>query len=77
MPFFEYECLNCDNEFEELIRCDEDLGNIICPKCSSREVEKLLSLFGIVAPSGKVVTSGVGGGVSCSGCSKTSCAGCQ
>ena len=77
MPFFEFKCLTCESEFEELIRCDEDLQNIRCPKCDSTDAEKLLSLFGMVTPSGKVVTSGVGGGLSCSSCLKTSCAGCH
>lgn len=77
MPFFEYKCSICDKEFEELIRSETDLENLRCPQCGSTEVDKLLSLFGMVASNGKVVTSAPGGGNTCTGCAKTSCAGCH
>jgi putative FmdB family regulatory protein len=77
MPFFEYRCHSCQTQFEELIRSDEDLLNLRCPQCGASEVEKLLSLFGMVTPSGKVVTSTKGGGLACSSCAKTSCAACN
>jgi putative FmdB family regulatory protein len=77
MPFFEYKCLDCGKEFEELIRCEDDFASLRCPDCQSRNFQKLLSMFGMVTSGGKVVTSGVGGGLSCSGCAKSSCAGCK
>ena len=77
MPFYEYRCKSCNNEFEELIRCEADLESLKCPACGSVEAEKLLSMFGMVTPSGKVVTSTAGGGAGCSGCAKHSCAGCH
>ena len=77
MPFYEYRCLKCTADFEELIRFEADLENLKCPECGSRDISKKLSVFGMVAPSGKVVTSAPGGSSSCSGCAKHSCAGCH
>ncbi|MBC8276846.1 MAG: zinc ribbon domain-containing protein [FCB group bacterium] len=77
MPFYEYNCLKCQTDFEELIRCDEDIQNLNCPECGSPKIEKKLSLFGMVTPSGKSVSSAAGGGSSCTGCAKHSCAGCH
>ncbi|MGV3709689.1 MAG: FmdB family zinc ribbon protein [Gemmatimonas sp.] len=41
MPIFEFVCKSCDTEFEALVR-----GSSIpaCPKCSSVELERLLSM---------------------------------
>ena len=77
MPFYEYKCKSCDSEFEELIRCEADIDSLKCPSCGSTDIEKLLSMFGMVASSGKVVTSTPGGGSDCGGCAKHSCAGCH
>ena len=77
MPFYEYECFDCDYEFEEFIRCDEDITNLHCPQCGSRNFGKKLSVFGMKTPSGRVVTSQPGGGSACTGCLKTTCAGCH
>ena len=41
MPIFEYACRKCDHKFEELVRGKEKPG---CPKCKSKDLEKLLSL---------------------------------
>lgn len=77
MPFYEYRCQKCEHEFEELIRCEDDLKNLRCPQCGGEELGKLLSLFGMRTPGGKVVSSAPGGGAACAGCAKTSCAGCK
>ena len=41
MPIFEYSCRKCKNKFEELVRGKEKPA---CPKCESKDLEKLLSL---------------------------------
>lgn len=44
MPIYEYRCGTCDRYFEELV----DMSNadsIRCPKCDSKRVERLLSVF--------------------------------
>ena len=42
MPIFEYECKECRNPFELLVRSDT---RIACPSCDSERVVKKLSLF--------------------------------
>ncbi|MEO1994409.1 MAG: zinc ribbon domain-containing protein [Planctomycetaceae bacterium] len=46
MPIFEYQCAECDRQFEQLVRADEQVQ---CPACRSLKLEKLLSV-----PSGHV-----------------------
>jgi putative FmdB family regulatory protein len=42
MPLYEYQCEPCDHIFETLIRSSGDVAH--CPKCSSVDVTKLLSV---------------------------------
>jgi len=58
MPLYEYKCDECQNRFEELISGDQ---KVVCPKCGSEKVNKLLSTF--AAAGGN--TCGSPGGSSC------------
>ena len=49
MPLYEYECRECNNHFELLVR---ESTKLECPKCASVELEKQLSVFAVSAPSG-------------------------
>jgi len=73
MPIYEYYCQECDKKFETLIRSGEEAQ---CPKCGTKEVQKLLSACGFVSKTegGQTVSSSAGS--SCSGCSSASCSGC-
>jgi len=57
MPLFEYQCRDCGEKFEELVLGAET--GIVCPKCGSDQVGRLMSVF---ASSG--TGSGSGGGCS-------------
>lgn len=67
MPIFEYKCNKCCEDFEKLV-----FGNqtVECPKCSSKDVKKKFSTFGM---------KGVGnpGSSGCSSCSGGSCSTCH
>ena len=41
MPIFEYQCLECSREFEELVRGDEK--DVRCPECGAARLKKLMS----------------------------------
>jgi len=45
MPIFEYRCKKCDHEFEKIVF--NSTAGIVCPKCSGKETEKLLSGFAV------------------------------
>jgi putative FmdB family regulatory protein len=40
MPIYEFKCLKCAHEFEELVKVDQQAD---CPACGSDRVEKLFS----------------------------------
>ncbi|UCB46049.1 MAG: zinc ribbon domain-containing protein [Spirochaetota bacterium] len=71
MPVFEYQCNECENLFEILVRT-KDQG-ISCPRCNSAHVLKKFSTFAYKGdtPSQSTTSSG------CSTCSGGSCATCH
>jgi putative FmdB family regulatory protein len=70
MPIYNYRCTGCGAEFERLVRSDSD---VVCPGCSGRELERLMSLTARPASSGKPADYGrlgppAGGGCCGGGC---------
>ena len=43
MPIFEYTCSDCGKTFDDLIRCQDDEKAVVCKKCGSAKVTKLVS----------------------------------
>jgi putative FmdB family regulatory protein len=50
MPIYEYVCLKCNNKFALLQSLYPAQNDAECPKCSSKEVKKIISSF--CSPSG-------------------------
>lgn len=79
MPIYEFVCSKCGQEFEELILGSEE--KVICPKCGSNQVTKLMSACKfktggpIVMGSGTSNSSG-GSSSGCAGCSGGNCSTC-
>jgi putative FmdB family regulatory protein len=69
MPIYEYKCTACGEDFEKLV-----FGNkaVDCPKCSSPEVKKKMSTFGMSG-----VDKPFTGSSGCSTCSKGTCTSCK
>jgi putative FmdB family regulatory protein len=45
MPVYEYKCGECGERFERLVSLAEARRGTKCPKCSSKSVRKLMSVF--------------------------------
>lgn len=43
MPIFEYQCSDCDKEFERLV-FSEDTDRISCPGCKKNNIKKKMSV---------------------------------
>ena len=49
MPIFEYKCQDCGTQFEKIVTSSS--SNVVCRKCESPKVEKLLSIFAVATGS--------------------------
>ncbi|TKJ43130.1 FmdB family transcriptional regulator [candidate division TA06 bacterium B3_TA06] len=73
MPIREFCCRDCGASFEFLILKKSDEAKASCPKCKSRNLERLLSVFGVAGAVERPTASGGGG---CSTCSSSDCSTC-
>jgi putative FmdB family regulatory protein len=64
VPMYEFVCQGCQHEFEELVMSNSDV--VECPRCTSRDVGKVLSRFAFKS-----------GGVFRSSSQKSGCSGCH
>jgi putative FmdB family regulatory protein len=46
MPMYEYECMNCGLNFEQLVFNHDE--KVVCRSCESTKVEQQLSVFAVV-----------------------------
>ena len=71
MPIYEYDCQDCDSQFEALVLGREEP---CCPKCGGKKVQRRMSTFSHKSDGGGFSSSQ---GSSCSGCTSTSCSSCH
>jgi len=71
MPIYEYQCGQCQNEFEKLVLNTSE--KISCPKCKSKKVRRVMSAFAF-SVGGKFKGTASS---SCGGCAATSCSTCS
>lgn len=45
MPLYEFDCEECQQPFEKLVRSSTAMNEITCPICGSDQVTKKLSAF--------------------------------
>jgi len=45
MPIYEYQCQECEENFEILQLSCEEQAAVGCPQCGSEQTEKLISAF--------------------------------
>jgi len=71
MPLFEFECIECNKTFEDLMRNNADLNTVICPFCGSENAKKKISTFASRVV-GASISSNMSSGISASSCSSGS-----
>jgi len=49
MPIFEYKCQDCGAQFERIITSSS--AGVVCGKCESPNVDKLISVFAVAKSS--------------------------
>ena len=65
MPLYEFTCKKCGHQFEELVSLAEmENGEVFCPACRSKRVEKGFSTFAASTDTsgGSFSGGGCGGG---------------
>jgi len=72
MPIYEYECLECNEQFETLVFGGDD--RVACPQCKGEKLERLMSAFGFRSGGDFTPSSGSSG---CNGCTSTNCSTCH
>ena len=65
MPIFEFQCSECGQPFEELVRSANAIDEVVCPVCQSANVKKKVSLFASKS-SGSLSLSSYSSSTSCS-----------
>ena len=62
MPLYEFECLDCGQPFEKLVRTAAAVAGLVCPACGQPHIQKKLSVF---AASVKERQTSQAGGAAC------------
>jgi len=58
MPIYEYQCLECGEEFEIFTVSISKANEAECPQCHSRNVKRKISLFGFTGSKGNASAVG-------------------
>lgn len=45
MPLYEFQCTDCEDEFEELVRNSAAVAEVKCPRCGGEHVRRNVSVF--------------------------------
>ena len=70
MPIYEYKCNQCGEDLEMLVFGKKTVD---CPKCSSQDIKKKMSSFGMSGVDKPFASSSSG----CTSCSKSTCTSCK
>jgi putative FmdB family regulatory protein len=57
MPIFEFECTECGEPFEELVRSANAIDDVVCPCCGGHHVHKKISTFASKVSGGSSIPS--------------------
>ena len=65
MPIYEYRCRGCGGDFEKYVH--SAATSVACPTCTSAEVSRKLSVFGLRSDGSAVASTVPSGGGCCGG----------
>jgi len=57
MPIYEFDCANCGDSFDKLVRSMSAVSSVTCPSCDSPDVKKKVSLFSSKMAGGSIGAS--------------------
>ena len=77
MPIYEFHCVKCDIEFEELCLSSNSVSSISCPQCKGVENERIMSLFATSSGNSASEAQASTSKSSCATCSGSSCKICS
>ncbi len=76
MPFYEYQCADCLNQFELMRSITQRDMSAECPDCDSEQSSRMISAPMAFSMAADGSVSAMAGSSGCGGCSATSCGGC-
>jgi len=65
MPLYDFDCQECHEPFETLVRRESEIAKVTCPKCSSPKVERKLSLPAAPITAAQTLPTACGNGPPC------------
>lgn len=65
MPIYEFDCTDCGEGFEKLVRMSA-IDDVTCPNCGGKKVKKKLSIFASSSGSSSSSASSSSSSASCS-----------
>ncbi len=72
MPIFEYHCVDCETDFEKLVRSSDAGEEMTCPSCEGDHTTKKFSAFATAGAGGEqslgspaAMSRGCGAGCGC------------
>jgi putative FmdB family regulatory protein len=65
MPIYEFQCNECNQQFEELVFSSSAVADVECPSCESPHVEKMISTFATKVPGGSSFSYNTGSAPAC------------
>jgi putative FmdB family regulatory protein len=63
MPIYEYECTDCGEQFEKLVRMSTKESEVECPDCGAHHSKRMVSLMASLGRGGAAV--GAASGAAC------------
>lgn len=76
MPIYSFMCKNCNHKFTELVNVTDNDNELKCPKCNSKNLEKLLTTFSVGNSEGTSFDSSSTSTCSTGTCSTGTCPTC-